>query len=112
MTDSHTCIFPVLFPCLLHRVREQLMHRSPEKKMEGLFAGLSKWSKDKADSRSSPGNGAAGGKGSQVSQARSLLSAFVASTNRYRYRYRYLAARSRRSEESCIVSCDTTSRST
>eukprot|EP00903_Cladosiphon_okamuranus_P017566 g16180.t1 len=44
------------------RVREQLMHCSPEKKTEGLFSGLSKWSKDKADSRSGPANGAAGNK--------------------------------------------------
>lgn len=46
------------------------MHSSPEKKTEGLFAGLSKWSKDKVDYRSGPANGAAGGKGSQVSQNR------------------------------------------
>eukprot|EP00752_Nemacystus_decipiens_P003108 g2879.t1 len=44
------------------RVREQVMHCSPEKKAEGLFAGLSKWSKDKVDARSVPANGAAGGK--------------------------------------------------
>lgn len=49
------------------RVREQLMQCSPEKKTEGLFAGLSKWSKDKADSRLGPGSGPAGGKGNQVS---------------------------------------------
>lgn len=43
------------------------MHGSPEKKTEGLFAGLSKWSKDKTDFRSGPGNGVAGTKSNQVS---------------------------------------------
>ena len=45
----------------MYSVREQLMHSSPEKKAEGLFAGLSKWSKDKVDARSGPTNDAAGG---------------------------------------------------
>lgn len=45
---------------VFRRVREQLMHCTPEKKTEGLFAGLSKWSKDIADSKAGSGNGAVG----------------------------------------------------
>lgn len=60
---------------LFSRVREQLMHISPEKTSKGLFAGLSKWSKkdDKGASAlyASKGGGlgsaTAGGKGGKVS---------------------------------------------
>ena len=51
---------PVLILCVsvlpwprwrrLVRVREQVTRCGPEKKTEGLFAGLAKWSKEKGDS--------------------------------------------------------------
>lgn len=59
------------------RVREQLVHCTPEKKTEGLFAGLSKavgrrgvgvpgGSSSQADSKAGPGTGAAGARNNQV----------------------------------------------
>ena len=45
----------------LSRMREELTRCSPEKKSEGLLAGLAKWTKDKGDWKGDSANDAAGG---------------------------------------------------
>ncbi|CAM9684777.1 unnamed protein product, partial [Ectocarpus fasciculatus] len=62
--DFHETLHGALIGADSDRVREQLMHISPEKTSKGLFAGLSKWSKkdDKGASASHTSKG--GGVGS------------------------------------------------
>ncbi|CAM9834029.1 unnamed protein product, partial [Ectocarpus sp. 13 AM-2016] len=62
--DFHETLHGALIGADSDRVREQLMHISPEKTSKGLFAGLSKWSKkdDKGASASYASKG--GGLGS------------------------------------------------
>lgn len=68
-------------------MREELTRCSPEKKAEGLFAGLARWSKEKGDPKNAAGAGTEGqearksscrGKDAQVGAFRSLTRAAVA----------------------------------
>ncbi|CAM9151139.1 unnamed protein product, partial [Scytosiphon promiscuus] len=68
--DFHETLHGALIGSDSDRVREQLMHQTPEKKGEGLFAGLSRWSKDRVDSRGVGANGTAGEKGSSQANDR------------------------------------------